>query len=137
MKGMLNFLTASTWTGLILVGCLLPSRYLPISEHGGRIPHADKVVHFALFAGFGLLWGARAISGRQVCVVAAAGLAMAVGTELGQGLEAIARDPDIFDALADVVGLAVGLALARPLAARSTSRPDGAPEADQAQAAQG
>lgn len=101
------------WTALILVACWLPSRHVPEDDLGGlefRIPHLDKVIHATLFAGFGYLW---LMAGRPGWIRAAglwaAGVALAVATELGQGLEVVGRDPTLGDGLADVVGLTLAL----------------------------
>ena len=101
-------------TLLLLTLCLLPRSWMPRGEASPRkIPHLDKVVHFGMFAGFGLLW---ACAGRspvptrsRVAGVLAVAFALAVSTEITQGLPQIARDPDPFDALADAVGSVVGV----------------------------
>jgi hypothetical protein len=118
---------AWAWTALLLVLCLMPKSWFPRKQESSRkIPHLDKVVHFGLFGMFAALWaypGPRRFASasasrpatRRTRVIAAA-LALAVGTELAQGLPAIDRDPDPLDALADVAGAfaGVGLIAVRP-----------------------
>jgi hypothetical protein len=107
-------------TALLLVLCLAPKWTVAgegPSTHS--VPHTDKVVHFGLFTMFGALWaraGGVTIGARRVAIVLAASLALAVGTEVAQGLPVIARDPDPLDALADSGGGLAGVALAIVLA---------------------
>jgi hypothetical protein len=101
-------------TVILLGACLVPKAWLPRREESpGLIPHTDKVVHFALFAAFGFCWAKAGTSGRltasRAARVLAAAAALAVGTELAQGLDAIQRDPDPLDALADGLGGAFGV----------------------------
>ena len=78
-------------TALLLTLCLMPRSWIPKGESGPKlIPHLDKAIHFGMFAGFALCW---ACAGRSVvptrprlAAVLAASFAMAVGTELAQGL---------------------------------------------------
>ncbi len=103
------------WFGTVLIValCLWPKNLLPASETSSKNPpHADKVVHLAMFAVFGLLWMRACPESRsKATFIFAAGVVLAIGTELAQGLSLIARDPDPLDALADVVGTAIGIAL--------------------------
>ncbi len=104
-------LLALAWTIVIMVLCLLPGGWMPEEGNGTftlKIPHKDKAIHAVLFAGFGLLWG-RAGGSKRSGLILAVGLLLAVGTELAQGLPSVARDPDVFDALADAVGLVAGI----------------------------
>jgi hypothetical protein len=106
---------AVVWTVLVLVACWIPSDRLPIDEGGSwrwRVPNADKLVHVAMFAGFGLLWmRARPAPGRAAWVLAG-GVALAVVSELGQELPIVNRDADVLDVLADVLGVGLGIVLA-------------------------
>jgi VanZ family protein len=113
--------TLYAWAAtLVLLGlCLLPKRYVPAGERiGPSIPHQDKVVHFVMFGAFGLCWSragqplATRPTRLRVALVLGAAAVLAVATELLQGLDAIHRDPDVFDALADFAGAVAGVAVA-------------------------
>jgi hypothetical protein len=104
---------AVVWTLLILVLCWTPADWLPVPETGGSgwdLPHKDKFVHAGMFFVFAVLWLAatREKPGR-FALVAAAGIALAIVTELGQNLPSLRRDGEVADALADSVGVVVGL----------------------------
>jgi hypothetical protein len=109
---------AVVWTVLVLIGCWIPSDRLPVDEGESwrwRVPNADKLVHVAMFAGFGLLWmRARPGPGRAARVLAG-GVALAILSELGQEVPAVHRDADVLDALADVLGVGLGIAAALSL----------------------
>src|SRR4051794_4181198 len=103
-------------TLLLLTLCLLPKWAIPggrEEESFRKIPHLDKVIHFTMFAGVALLWscaGPSSVPTRsRAAAVLAVSFALAVGTELLQGLPQIERDPDPYDALADVAGAAAGV----------------------------
>lgn len=100
-------------TVLLVTLCLLPRQLTPEGPSGSlslRVPHLDKAAHATMFLAFGLLWARVALPSRQVRLVLLAGLLLAVGTELAQGLPPVDRDPDLLDALADVAGLLAGIA---------------------------
>lgn len=111
----LRTITALVWTTILLTACLLPRAFLQVepSHVKAGIPHLDKLVHSALFAGFGWLWTQSARTRRGRVLVVVAGCALAVLTELGQGLPIIDRDADPLDGLADVIGLSLGVGLAQ------------------------
>jgi len=73
-------------------------------------PGVDKVVHLALFAA--LAWTGRR-AGLPVRALAVGLVAYAVGSEVLQGLLPIGRDAEVLDAMVDVVGVTLGLAVAR------------------------
>ena len=120
-----RFWIAVGWTLVIVALCLLPRRNMPVHESNSgiwRIPHLDKVLHASVFAGFGWLWMGLPVCSAAILAarVAAAGLLLAVGTELGQTIPGVNRDCDVFDGLADMTGVALGIA-----AALSMTRPWG------------
>lgn len=115
---------AVLWTLLILLGCWLPPSILARSGHAetggpimGFIPR-DKFVHTVMFAGFGALWMAALPPRRRVLKVVAAGLLLAAATELGQELPLVNRDANLPDAIADGVGVLIGVACSWPLLGR-------------------
>lgn len=104
---------AAAWTLLIFALCWWPKARLGDAERGlsMKVPNADKLVHMALFAGYGWLWMA-APTGRRAAIVGATGLAVAILSELGQNLPIVNRDAELLDGLADAAGLALGVAAA-------------------------
>lgn len=103
---------------LILTLTLMP---LPEGDGPGLLPGADKLVHFALFAFFGLAAQADAAArGRHragAIAAAAFGLFMAAGTELAQAFIP-GRGAELADFAADAAGLALGLLAGRNLVPR-------------------
>ena len=98
---------AFSGTAAVLVLCFWPGWAMAgISEAVPRFPHFDKLVHFSMFTAFGLLW---MLSGRKAGVVLAMACALAVVTEMGQGLSMIGRDPDLLDCVADLLGGGAGV----------------------------
>jgi VanZ family protein len=107
-------LLALVWTLLILALCWTPRAHLPLRETGPSLlsrTHADKVVHAGIFGLFALLWR-RASGPGSLAVIAISGVALAVITELGQETAFVGRDADIWDGLADTLGVGLGLLLA-------------------------
>jgi VanZ family protein len=105
---------AIAWTLLILVLCWTPRAHLPIRETGPSLfskKHLDKVVHAGIFGLFALLWR-RASGPGSLAVIAVSGVALAVITELVQETAFVGRDADIWDGLADTLGVGLGLLLA-------------------------
>jgi hypothetical protein len=83
--------------------------YLPRVDTGGVDgPGLDKVVHATVFAA--VAWTGRR-AGVPVRLLAGLLVLQAVGSELVQGLLLPDRSGDPLDALADLAGVAVGLAL--------------------------
>lgn len=98
---------AIAWTVLIAVACTIPGNQVPDLEL--RLFSPDKIVHVLMFLGFGALW-MRAAPDRPGAVVAG-GVAFALAIEVWQTVLPIGRFGDPYDALADFVGLAIGVAL--------------------------
>ncbi len=107
--------TSLAWiaTVVIVALCLWPKAWMPVREKTASAPrHTDKVIHFAMFAAYGILWTrGRTPTPKRAAAVFAGAVVLAVATELLQGLPVISRDPDPLDALADVVGGFMGIAL--------------------------
>jgi len=80
-----------------------------------EFPDLDKVVHWGIFCVFALLWLRVSRSSHRYWLVALGGLALAVITEVGQNLPMIQRDGNVPDAIADVIGVLIGLAIAAPI----------------------
>lgn len=107
---------AVLWTIGILVGCSIPPSTLsPV----GPALSFDKLIHFGLFAVFGVLWMGvlcplRGTTGRRLwrqgAVLSLVGVLFAGGTEVYQHVLPIKRMGDPYDALADSVGVVAGVA---------------------------
>lgn len=90
------------------------------SEHEPRIsiPHADKVVHFAMFSALSfLMWRSAMFFGKrrtvaQWLVVMLFCLAYGASLEWYQGISGADRDSDFYDWIADLIGTLSGLGVA-------------------------
>lgn len=96
------------WTLVILGLCSIPGRSLP----GVSLFEFDKVAHFGIFFVFAVfwMWALRMSLQKRILAVMASGIAYAVLTEIYQGLLPFERTPDVYDALANSLGLMVGVA---------------------------
>jgi hypothetical protein len=105
-------LLAWSWTLVILVLCWLPRRYFPEGERLPRtifVPNFDKIVHMGIFVVFAFLWMRVDRAADQTRRVLVAGLALAFISELGQELPIVRRDANVFDWIADSLGVVVGI----------------------------
>ena len=102
------------WIGLwafavlvVIVACLIPPPPMPSLPENG-----DKLEHFAAY----FLLASSAVQlfrrGRMLLLVGVALVAMGVCIEFAQGALTATRSADPFDALANTVGVVVGLATA-------------------------
>ena len=99
---------ALAWSLAVFVACSIPGDDLPSTTF---VPFSqDKWIHLIMFFGIGWLW-VRATPDR-LRAVAVGGLAFAVGIEVWQAALPIGRSGDPLDALADAVGLALGMWIA-------------------------
>jgi VanZ family protein len=108
----------STLFALAIIVQLL-ALYWPNPPQGGGIPGLDKAVHASVFlapALLGLLAGLRRV------VLAPLLIAHAVLSELVQHFLLPARAGDPWDAVADIVGVALGLAIGSSLLLRAVGR---------------
>lgn len=119
---------AALWTVVILVLCWMPKPWVEKVEGESpwlQVPDLDKVVHWGIFVVFTLLWLRTGRSRWRYAWVALGGLALAAISEVVQELPFINRDATVGDAVTDVIGVAIGLAVARwvePLLRRGESR---------------
>lgn len=101
----LLFYAAIGWSVVMLIGCLWPSSGLPTD-----LTIRDKWLHTAIFIGFGFLWR---LTGRSTGWVIGVGLAYGYFIEVVQGLATfLHRSYDLYDALADALGVLIGVGLA-------------------------
>jgi VanZ family protein len=98
------------WTLALLAILLSPMRGSIFTPEGFR--YWDKVVHFGLFAvtGFLSIYGAVFFTRFRYRLIfgVVVGLVLAIGTELGQSLVPT-RNTSLYDFLADLVGLCLGV----------------------------
>ena len=107
---------AVLWTAAILAGLSLPPSSLAPAQ---AVLSFDKLIHAVLFGVFGLLWMrvlcppavAGAALRRRGGQLFAAGVLFAGGTEVYQHVIPVRRMSDPYDALADAVGLLIGILL--------------------------
>jgi VanZ family protein len=111
-----RILVALGWTNLIMVLCWMPRDLIQELEGESswfEIPHLDKVVHWALFVIFSILWLRVLRSSRRAFgLVILLGLGLGVLTEIVQGLAIIGRDTSVADMITDGIGVVVGVLVA-------------------------
>jgi VanZ family protein len=107
---------ALVWTAAILIALGWPASGLPSIQ----IEHVDKIVHFGLFFVFAFLWmiALPLRPGPRTWVVLITGVLFAIGTELYQGIIPSDRSASLWDVVADVFGLCMGIMLYHILALR-------------------
>ena len=116
---------ALLWTLAILIAVTVPASTVPTGPPDIGV---DKIAHLIMFAGFGLLW-MRTLTAwrgrRALLLVGSVGLALAAGTELLQHLVLETRQGALYDALANALGLALGLlwAVWRPVRSDAEATP--------------
>ncbi|GAA4402923.1 hypothetical protein GCM10023187_18520 [Nibrella viscosa] len=93
---------ALIWTIIIFLGCSVPGPDLPpITEQFN-----DKWMHTVIFVPYGVLW---VLAGYRPKVVLITGILYGIGIELFQGVAPINRTCDWRDALADALGVILGV----------------------------
>ena len=100
------------WTVFIFGVCWTPRRVMIVEEEVAApflFDHFDKVVHFALFAGFAFFW--RWTGAVRVGWIVLAGIGATALSELGQWVPLVNRDATWPDAAADLLGVVGGLAI--------------------------
>ena len=115
---------AIAWTLLLLGLCLTPKSMMPDEDSFSfreYIPHSDLAVHFTLFTGFVMSWIRVGGTWLRWMAVPVVGVFLAAATEYAQGLPYIHRDPNLLDALADIVGVLAGLTASRLLYRATTA----------------
>ena len=112
------------WSALFALAVVvqLLALYWPNPPQGGGAPGLDKVVHAGVFLAPALLG---LLAGLPAVVLAPLLIAHAVVSELVQHFLLPGRAGDPWDAVADIVGVAVGLAIGSALLLRAADRPEG------------
>lgn len=100
-----RWLPPALWAAFILVLTSIPSP----PETPGGIPHLDKLVHFALYAGLGWL-STRALRTPRPMTLVTLLVVLVVFAAFDEWHQRFfARDPAILDWIADVAGASAGL----------------------------
>ncbi|MBW6492341.1 MAG: VanZ family protein [Lentimicrobium sp.] len=112
-----NLWPAIIWFLGIFLLTILPGNYIPEISGFWSLFSPDKLVHLALFAGLAYLLMMGLIKQYPetdlrfiYIVVACSGILFAIITELLQWYLPIKRDGNIFDGIANVIGLFAGIA---------------------------
>ena len=96
---------------------------MPVSETGPSLFQRlqfDKLIHCGIFAGFSFLW-IRACSWRSIGVITVAGVILSILSELGQATSIVNRDANVWDGLADIIGVGMGIWMAHLLTRHLTN----------------
>lgn len=105
MNRKLAWTAAVVWTVTILIAIVVPAPSLPQNSATGL----DKLVHFALFLVFSLLWMYAGTGKLLPLWVLLGGLIYGIGTEYMQGFLPVARTPDPVDAAINAAGTIIGI----------------------------
>lgn len=100
---------------VVAIGLQVWGLYAPDVPGGGDLPGADKVAHVAMFA---LVMAAGVGAGVPVRPLAVVLVLHAVASEVTQAALISTRAGDVQDAVADVLGVAIGWLAGRPFAPR-------------------
>jgi VanZ family protein len=106
---------AILWILVIAFGCLMPGDKLPSTSFFSKIPHFDKIVHFVLYfifalflmSGFSRQYGKTSAKAYIFSFI----LAFAFGVTIEFIQEQVGRSYDIYDMMANTLGVIVSLLL--------------------------
>ena len=93
------------WVAIIVAGCFAPS------QPDVGVLGFDKVLHISAFAGLAFWFGA-VYEKRRHLLIAALLITLGLAIEIAQGQTGY-RSGDMFDLIADTIGVALGIGLAR------------------------
>jgi VanZ family protein len=124
LRAALARVPARLWTWLFVLAqlVLLVAALLPVPAHMQWVPLVDKLEHMAAF--FALTWLGRLAGVRPLWRLALMLVGLGVAIELVQALTSW-RQGDVLDAVADTLGVALGLLLPLPAALRLASAEPG------------
>lgn len=105
---------AVIWTFVILFIVFIPGNKIPNYGNWMDVFQIDKVVHIFLFAPFSFSWllkyhFSENINFRTTFLIVFSGLLLAISTEIIQYYFIKGRNGNIADAIADVIGIFIGL----------------------------
>jgi VanZ family protein len=105
---------AVIWSFIILIIVFIPGDKIPNHGDWMDVFQVDKAIHFLLFAPFSFLWLlkyhiADTLSSKVTYVILTIGVILAIVTEVVQFYYINGRNGNIADALADIIGIFIGL----------------------------
>jgi len=108
------YIPAGIWAIAIFIIIAIPGNYIPKPHGFLELISPDKLVHLGMFAPFAYLirWGQRksGVRGKnQFLFPLVFGIIYAIFTELLQFYVIVGRNGNIYDALADIFGIILGL----------------------------
>lgn len=103
------------WIGLGLCAFVLYMAIKPAAGAPAPFPLYDKLMHASVFTFLGSWFAALQPSPRRWPAIALGLLAFGVAIELLQAVTG--RDPSVWDVVADIIGIAVGILLLRMITA--------------------
>jgi len=110
------YIPAALWAIVIFIIIAIPGSYIPKPHGLLELLSPDKLVHLGMFAPFAYLirWGQQKTGikdKRQILFPLIFGITYAVTTELLQFYVITGRNGNIYDALADILGIILGLVI--------------------------
>jgi VanZ family protein len=106
-------IAALIWTFIILIIVGIPGNQIPKITNWTNLFQPDKIVHIVLFFPFSWLWASYFVTQtsrrKTLFWVALFGMIYAILTELLQFYLFLGRNANMPDAIADIVGVLVGL----------------------------
>jgi VanZ family protein len=114
---------AVIWSLMILIIVFIPGDKIPNHGDWMDVFQLDKAIHFLLFAPFSFFWLlkyhiANTLSSKVTSIVITIGVMLAIVTEVVQFYFIKGRNGNIADALADIVGIFIGLLIFKILKKR-------------------
>jgi VanZ family protein len=104
------------WASVIFVIIAIPGNYIPRAHGFWELISPDKIVHLGMFAPLAFLIARATFKAHKqfklaVIIALLFGIIYAIFTELLQYYVVYGRNGNIFDAIADIVGVVIGLLL--------------------------
>ncbi|MCK5857406.1 MAG: VanZ family protein [Bacteroidales bacterium] len=108
------YIPAFVWALVIFIIIAIPGVYIPKPHGAWELLSPDKIIHLAMFAPFSylMMWGHQKRKGRKNNLFVAPliiGTIYAISTEALQFYVVVGRNGNIYDAMADIIGVILGL----------------------------
>ncbi len=113
IKRITNYL-AVIWSLMILIIVFIPGDKIPIQSDWVDLFQIDKVIHILLFAPFSFIWLlkyqlSKSLNSKTIYIILLFGILLAFLTEVIQYYFIRGRNGNIYDAIADILGVFLGL----------------------------